>query len=288
VIASTRPAAKGKDHLALLRSAGKGVCIYPVRADDQDNLDDVQRYLGKQLRGRIGDAEAEALARNAGGIFLLARLLVEAIRGEQLTVADALRQSQSWVNLDPSQRLFAYYCESWERICAGEDVEGLGILAGLMAAAFTWIGEEQLGRILSWYEREQLRRTAWLWTPFRLRAVLRLLTWFLERRGGGNNGEQGAFYQIRHQSVRDYLLSADGPVSPGGLKEMHAAIGNYYRAEASGEGWGRMDPYGRFFAVRHLLAAGDRESARQAAELLADLDYLQGTLGDVLPDSAAE
>jgi hypothetical protein len=162
------------------------------------------------------------------------------------------------------------------------------VFAGLMAAAFTWIGEDQLERILSWYERDMLRRTARLWTPFRLRAVLRLLTWFLERRGGGPNGPGGVFYQIRHQSVRDYLLSPDGPVPPSGLAEIHAAVGHYYRAEAGGHGWGRIDPYGRFFAVRHLLAAGDRDSVGHAAELLVNLDYLQGTLGDVPPESTGE
>jgi hypothetical protein len=286
VIASTRPPAQGKDHLALLRAAGARV--YPLRADDPKNLTDVEAYLGKQLHGRLAGAEAGTLARNTGGIFLLARLLVEAIQGEQLTVADALRQSQGWAGLDPSQRLFAYYRESWERICAGEDAESLGVFAGLMAAAFTWIGEDQLERILSWYERDMLRRTARLWTPFRLRAVLRLLTWFLERRGGGPDGPGGVFYQIRHQSVRDYLLSPDGPVPPSGLAEIHAAVGHYYRAEAEGRGWGRIDPYGRFFAVRHLLAAGDRDSVGHAAELLVNLDYLQGTLGDVPPESAGE
>jgi hypothetical protein len=286
VVASTRPPALGKDHLALLRSAGGRV--YPLRADDPNNLRDVEQYLGKQLHGRLGEAEARQLARNTGGIFLLARLLVEAIQAEQFTVADALRQSQSWAELDPSQRLFAYYRESWERVCAGEDAESLGVFAGLMAAAFTWVSEEQLERVLGWYEREMLRRTARLWTPFRLRAVLRLLTWFLERRGGGPAGTRDCFYQVRHQSVRDYLLSPEGPVPPSGLGEVHAAVGRYYAAEAGRRGWAHVDPYGRFFAVRHLLAAGDPDSVRQAAELLTDLDYLQGTLGDAPPEAAGE
>src|SRR5262249_49346528 len=181
-----------------------------------------------------------------------------------LTVVDALRQSQSWAERDPSQRLFAYYRESWERICATEDAESLGILAGLMAAAFTWVSEEQLERILGWYERELLRRAARLWTPFRVRAVLRVLTWFLECRGSGH-GSRASFYSIRRQSVRDYLLSPEGPVPPRGLEEMHAAVGRYYRAEAGRQGsWCRLDPYGRSFAVRHLLAASDRESVGQA------------------------
>jgi hypothetical protein len=284
VIASTRPPAQG-DHLALLRSAGGR--IYRLCADDPNNLQDVRAYLGKQLRGRVSAAQADILARNTGGIFLLARLLFEAIDSDQLTVVDAVQQSQSWADLDPSQRLFAYYRESWQRICASEDAESLGIFAGLMAAVFNWISEEQLERILSWYERELLRRTARLWTAFRLRAVLRLLTWFLERRDG-TQGARGPFYQIRHPSVRDYLVSADGPVPPSGLEEIHAAIGNYYRAEAERYGWSRLDPYGRFFAVQHLLAAEKRECTEQAVELLTNLDYLQGTLGEMPPESARE
>src|SRR5205085_8952898 len=125
-----------------------GARVFALRADDPDNLRDVEAYLGKQLGDRLRGGEAEELARNTGGIFLLARLLAEAVRDEQLSVADALRQSGTWAELDPSQRLFAYYRESWERVCAGEDEEGLGTFAGLMAAAFAWVSEDQLGRVL--------------------------------------------------------------------------------------------------------------------------------------------
>ena len=40
--------------------------------------------------------------------------------------------------------------------------------------------------------------------------------------------------------------------------------------------------------MRRLLSASDRESVGPAAELLTDLDYLQGPLGDVPPESAGE
>ena len=114
-----------------------------------------------------------------------------------------------------------------------------------------------------------------------------MLTWFLERRGG-SKGQAGTFYQIRHQSVRDYLLSDDGPVPQSGLTEIHAAVGNYDGAAAKENSWVRIDPYGRFFAVRHLLTASDRKSIGQAAELLADLDYLRGTLGEEPPQTEGE
>jgi serine/threonine protein kinase len=277
VVASTRPAAQGKDHLAVLRAAGARV--YTLVADGAQNLADLSTYLRKQLHGRVSAAEADTLAQNAGGIFLLARLLVEAIHGKQRSVAEALRQSQNWADLDPSQRLIAYYRESWERICATDDAEALSVFAGLMAAVFTWVSEEQLERILSWYEHEVLRRTARLWTPFRLRAVLRGLSWFLERRGAPGD-PKGSFYQIRHQSVRDYLLSAEGPVPPRGVEELHDAVGSYYQARANQLGWSRIDPYGRFFAVRHLLNGAADELLHQAAQLLTSPEYLQATLGD--------
>src|SRR5262249_34063792 len=114
VVASTRPAAQGKDHLAVLRAAGAR--IYTLVADGAQNLADLAAYLRKQLHGHVATAEADTLAQNAGGIFLLARLLVEAIQGGQRSVTEALRQSQSWADLDLSQRLIAYYRESWERV----------------------------------------------------------------------------------------------------------------------------------------------------------------------------
>jgi hypothetical protein len=40
--------------------------------------------------------------------------------------------------------------------------------------------------------------------------------------------------------------------------------------------------------VRHLLAAGERDSVERAVELLTNLDYLQGTLGEVPPEATRE
>jgi hypothetical protein len=39
--------------------------------------------------------------------------------------------------------------------------------------------------------------------------------------------------------------------------------------------------------VRHLLRAGDEDHVAVAARLLCDLDYLQATLGDQPPETAA-
>jgi hypothetical protein len=216
----------------------------------------------------------------------LARLVAEAVEAGGLTVAEALEQSRGWDRLDPTQRLFDYYSQSWDRVCAREEPESLATLAGLMAAAQGWVSEDQIIAILGWYEREVEGRRERYWTWGRLRNVLLSLTWFLERRDGP--ARTSPFYQIRHQSVRDYLLSPSGPVPLAGLAEMHRAVGNYYRREAErNRGWARLDPYGRFQAVRHLLLAGDRESHETAVGLLCDLDYLQGTLGDEPPERTA-
>ena len=51
-------------------------------------------------------------------------------------------------------------------------------------------------------------------------------------------------------------------------------------ARARERGWADVEPYGRFFTVRHLWLAGGEEHLLQAAQCLTDLEYLQGTLGD--------
>jgi hypothetical protein len=51
-------------------------------------------------------------------------------------------------------------------------------------------------------------------------------------------------------------------------------------AQSQQRGWGGVDSYGRFFAVRHLTQSETPEHLRTAAELLCDLGYLQATVGD--------
>lgn len=282
VVVSTRPHAKGEDHVAKLRDAGAR--LVPLEAGDPKNLKDLHDYVAAQLRGRGGDEQLGALAAAAGGIFLLARLLVEAVREGEVTAAEALARSATWAKLAPSQRLFAYYAESWKRACANEDEVRLADLAQLLAAVFGWVSTAQVGHLMAWYDREDMGRKERHWTWPRVKAVLRSLGWFLDRRK--DEASEEFSYQIRHQSVRDYLLSEDGPVLAEGVREMHGSVARYYCGEADRDTWPRVGPYGRFYAVRHLVKAGDKRHAALAAVLLADLGYMQGTLGDESPAAA--
>lgn len=294
VIASSRPAAnEAEDQVGLLR--GGGATVFDLDPRDQRNGADLKRFFRKQLRGIITKAQAVELADRCGGLFLLAQRLVEEVRkavhqAAAGTIAEFLDESKGWAELDPTQRLFDSYRLSWKRFLQREAAgteEELAALAALLAAAQGWVSEDWIARLLEWYERQQGRGE--FWTEGRLRRFLGTLTWFIDSRDNPED-PSNRFFQIRHQSVRDYFLSAKGPVPQRLLRRMHAAIGAYYQREARGSRdgrseWQRVEPYGRFFVVRHLLAAGDRESARQAAELLTNLDYLQGTLGEVPPES---
>jgi hypothetical protein len=291
VIASSRPAAREKeDHIALLRAAG--AVVFELSPEDGRNREDLRRFLGKQLPGEPAGA-LDQLAERCGGLFLLARLLVEAIHpprpdaggGQPLSIAQALEMSRTWADLDPSQRLFAYYRQSWDRLCLRENPDALDNLACLLAAAQGWVEEGLIGDVLGWHERTFLGLSSRFWTHARVRSVLRTMTWFLSHRDSSEHPGRARVYQLRHQSIRDFLLAETGPVSPRALQEMHQAIGQYFCGEARRTGgWQYVAPYGRFFAPRHLLLAEDREQLVAASRLLTCPEYLQATLGDEPPD----
>jgi hypothetical protein len=60
---------------------------------------------------------------------------------------------------------------------------------------------------------------------------------------------------------------------------MHKSIGNYYSAQAHNGDWHQVEPYGRFFAVRHLLLADEKETVQAAIARLTDFSYLEAALG---------
>jgi serine/threonine protein kinase len=288
VITSSRPTAREKeDHVALLRAAE--AAVFEMSPGDRRNQDDLRRFLGKQFPGEPAGA-LDQLAERCGGLFLLARLLVEAIRpprpdaatlAQPLSIAQALEMSRGWADLDPSQRLFAYYQESWERLCLREDTEALGNLGCFLAAAQGWVEEGMIGDVLGWHERVVLGRPSRFWAHTRVRSVLRALTWFLSHRDSSEHPGRSRVYQLRHQSIRDFLLGETGPVSPRALQEMHQSVGQYFCAEAKRTGgWQYVAPYGRFFAARHFLQTNDREQVLAGCQLLTSPDYLQATLGD--------
>jgi hypothetical protein len=288
LVTSSRPPAREKeDHIALLKAGGAHV--FELTPDHPENRKDLRRFLGKQLP-RESATDLDRLAERCGGLFLLARLLVEAIHlpvfdteasGARLSMAEALEMSRTWADLDPSQRLFNYYQQSWDRICQREDAESLGNLACFMAAAQGWVEEGLIGDVLAWHEREFLGRTSRFWSHTRVRTVLGAMTWFLGHRDSSEHPGRSRMYQLRHQSIRDYLLAEAGPVSPRALQEMHEAIGKHFchKAETEG-GWQYVAPYGRFFTPRHLLQVNSRAETAEACRLLTSPEYLQATLGD--------
>ena len=269
LIVSTRPPVGKQDYVRTLVSAGAE--RFELRGDNQANLADIETYFNNQVAGRARNGQNRALAEATGGIFLLAVYLRDAIVEDGVSTDEVLNMAQGWDRLPQAEMLFSWYQQSWERIIqdlADEEQEWLEDFVCLMAAAQAPLGERQVLALLNW-------RTA------RLDRVLRWVTWLLTRREEDRGGYREAYLQLRHQSVRDFLLSIEyqGPARYG-LEDIHGAVGERYLQEAERRGWMSIEPYGRFFAVRHLLLANKPERLREAAECLTDLDYLQATIGE--------
>src|SRR5262249_25335233 len=92
---------------------------------------------------------------------------------------------------------------------------------------------------------------------------------------------QEAYLRLKHQSVLDFLTSVEhqGPCRDS-VEAMHATIGKHYLDSVKDpRDWAKLDPYGRWYVVRHLILAQDADLLARAADCLTDLDYLQATLG---------
>ena len=268
-IVSSRPAAGKEDHLGPL--LGAGARHFALRSDDKLNLGDVQAYVRNQLGEALPAGQGEALTKATGGIFLLAIFLVEQLTQKNLTISEAMDMAQGWEGIPQADRIFTWYKGSWQRATGGlgrDERQDLVDVLCLMAAAQAPLGETQVIEILRW------DGAVLDWTLERLR-------WFLLRKIQAADGYEQAYLQLRHQSVRDFLVSVKyrGPARHG-LKKMHARVADHYLREAEPKGWLSLGPYPRFFAVRHMLQADTPEHLERAAQCLTDLDYLQATLGD--------
>lgn len=288
LIVSSRPPDVSGDHLAGLKAAGAHVCT--IDPGSKANLDDVALYI----RETLGlEEQARTLAEATGGSFMLATLMAEAIQGGALTVEEALGQAQNWSNLTAGERLFAYYEECWERACKLVEPACVVEFGSLLAVAQNWLSERQGLAILQWNEIHRLGRAPRLWMPATLKKTTAALNWLLVRRTWEHDGYEADFVQVRHQSgkefllalrhqsMRDFLIYTDGPVRLE-LTEMHSCISEYY-LEQSRTGWNHVDPYGRFYAVRHMLAGESNELLESALKLLTDPAYLQASLGRERP-----
>jgi len=277
VIVSTRPHARGADHVSLL--SGPPTEVVEL-LDGEKNPEDIEAFFHNQLGERVTPAQVKTLAQDTGWLFLLARQFTEAIHKGLLKVADALALSGSWTGIaEPADRLRACYQGVWDRIRAGEAAPTHKLLEQLTAVlhvAYQWLGEDELSGILSWPDRQANRSPPW--DDCDLRRLLHAMTWYLDEQ----ERRSGTFYRIRHKTVREFLQSARGPFTERYVRQKHGTLGTYFCAQAAEQirGWAAVDPYGRFFAVRHLTQSGDRQHLHLAAELLCDLGYLQATVGD--------
>jgi serine/threonine protein kinase len=297
-IVSSRPPT-GSDYLGPLVNAGTHrYCIDP---ESEENLADLERYFASRLGARLTAGQARQLAEASGGMFQLAVLLAaEATRADNpVAPEEILNRAQAWVGFNPDRRMYAYYEETWRRIRERLRPEYPGVehnlnaFAQVLAVAQDWLDLDQTLEMLYWLEDHGTQRSPARWNPTVFAAIQEELRWLLEERPRCWYGQAGTGYiQLRHQSMRDFFVSAEGMKGVRlGLSRMHADIGAYYLAQASERrSWIRVDPYGRFYSVRHLLLAERDQQVQEAVRLLSDFDYLQATLGTVPPgqDNGAE
>jgi serine/threonine protein kinase len=277
IISSRPPVRQGHDHLALLDQHQR----FSLEPRSEDNLLDVATYIHGQLGTVVNADDASRLARSVGGVFLLARYLVEDIVNERLPLTDALRQEYSWEQLTSTDMLFRYYRQSWDRLVSQKFGDRLPEFASLLASCLNWVSERLVLDVLrSLDECRPSEERLWKKTTD-LADMIEALNWLVERRTLERSGYRGTYLQLRHQSVRDFLVSEEhaGPVRLQ-VEPMHALLGDYFHKRAHQTGWDGIDPYGRYYAVRHLLEARDRPHLAAAVQLLTDPPYLQAMLGD--------
>jgi serine/threonine protein kinase len=288
LVLSTRPEVSGRSILPLLPRDAKKVEIDPLSAE---NLDDVRRYFRQQLAGLVSDGQALQMARNCGGLFLIAVALCGDVLHHGVSVAEAIQATYAIAAGPRGGEIFRSYTWSWQRRCQQFPEELLKELVAVLNVTRGWICQGEIKRILKWSERN--RKTPVWDQDERTERMIVALSWFLEdqRRDGRVLGDGDAVnYRVRHKTVHEYLATP----APTGLglgegkqHEMHRCFGRHYldRAEERDykqrrAGWAKVDVYGRLNAVYHLLASMDREATEQGADLLTCPEYLQATLGD--------
>ncbi|MBS0265435.1 MAG: ATP-binding protein, partial [Planctomycetes bacterium] len=269
LIVASRPTAGGKDHLVTLTSAGAQ--RFRLSGMDTNNLEDATKFVQSKLP--VSADDARRMAESAGGTFQLLRYWVESMAAGEMTVREAIERPADWSKLRSADRLIAWYRESWERITqklsSDDEYERLVQFACLLAAARGPLSEKEGIELLGW-------------TGARFDAARKHLAWLIARSVETESGFPDAYLRLRHQSVNDWMVSVEfeGPARHD-LPRMQEQIGKHYCELAAKQTWSRVAPYGRRFAVRHLLLAKTPETLVKAAECLTDPRYLAATLGEV-------
>jgi hypothetical protein len=174
-----------------------------------------------------------------------------------MDVAEVFRTTQTLADLPAAERILTWYRDSWERIARDLALQERRLLEGflcLMAAVQAPVSETQVQKLLGWANADLD------WALDRVRG-------FLVRRVQRQAGYDVAYLELRHQTVLDYLASVKyrGPAR-GGLASTHAHIADHYLDLAKRAGWVVVEPYGRYYVVRHLILSDDRESFPPSCE----------------------
>jgi serine/threonine protein kinase len=278
LILSSRPANRVPNHLNGLTLAGAH--LFPLSHD----VDDVRPFiLGQLPAGPAREAQADHLANYTGGSFHLATLLMEAIRQGHIPLEDGLCPPTLTTSSSLHNRYHAFYQDLWDRVQEGWDATTQRCMeefACALAAAQNWLSEKQLLGILK-------SRPSAPWTASLFRRVRNALTWLCCHRRMNFHGREGNYLQLSHETVREFLTSDQGLPVGLNLDEMHGQFWEHFYHQAERSGWDRVDPYGRMYAVRHLLLSDRPDCSIQATRILTSMDYLRATLDRQRPARGA-
>jgi WD40 repeat protein len=252
VIASTRP---GGTRALLARRPGLHWFNLDAPELLPEHLADSVAYVGRELAG--AGLPAVTLAEIAGGgagDFLVLQALCRQARAAQppAQVAAFVRRLATGTD-----RLGFIYEEFWQRLsqaCAREEVNLLGDVAGVLAAAHAPLTAAVICGALG------LRSGDW---DFALRRLAEYLTAVADE----EDGVPTTFYRIYHESFAEFLrakLAADSGRHGDALAAFCLRWAEVPRDSGRG--------YALRFAPRHLLEQGRGD---EAARLLLDLHFLE-------------
>ena len=264
LIVLSRPPAGERDYLSPITAIQHG--NYEIRSDDRENFADIAEFFRSELPDQADCAQA--LTDATQGVFQIAAVVRNLIKDGRLSIGDVASMSANLVEIG-DELLAGWYRETWNRIRRGlssaDDTKRLTRILALLAAAQAPLSETQVMAMLEW-DVDDLD-----WAISNLR-------WLVNRQVSEEEPQEAYLY-FDHLSAREFLSSQkhQGPVRRR-LPDTHALIARYYLRLAH-QGWDRVEPYGRFFAVRHMIRSNDPLLRVEAEQCLTSLHYLHATLG---------
>ena len=242
------------------------VKVYDLAADLQGNRNDLRQFIDCRFdRGLLKEElgpEREAIAAHieelAEGIFLYARLVVEALESGELRAEDIGQLTPGLEN---------FYTSSFDRRFADTEAYG-GQVRPLLRALVVARGQVPLSL---------LRRVAGKAVE-EVRSQLLALRPFLRINDQGNESA----YRLFHKSMRDWLVEEQAAgvywcEEAGGERQLADACWEEYRGGPQG-----MSSYSLAHLPAHLFAAGRVEDL---AQVLTDLDFMEAKLDELGPQA---